>query len=94
MSDKLMAMEKIIEEVLIDLMGKKVMSASIQVSSMRGLQAYPLTSRGSRPSRVITEKITKHRDDLENAKLIPTILPDCILPFVGVVIRDRCAEIF
>jgi hypothetical protein len=80
MSDELNAMEKIIEEVLIDLMAEKVMSASIQASSMRGVQASPSTAHGSGPSRVITEKRTKHRDDLANAKLIPTILPDYIPP--------------
>jgi hypothetical protein len=36
MSDELNTAEKIIEEVLIDIMVDKVMSASIQASSMRG----------------------------------------------------------
>jgi hypothetical protein len=47
MSDELSAAEKIVEEVLIDLMAEKVMSASIQASSTRGVQASPSTARGS-----------------------------------------------
>jgi hypothetical protein len=47
---KLSHAEKVVEEVLIDLMEKKVMSVGIQVSSMRGVQASPSTARGSRPS--------------------------------------------
>jgi hypothetical protein len=35
MFDELNAIEKLVEEVLIDLMAKKVMSTSIQASSMR-----------------------------------------------------------
>ena len=41
MLDKLSAMEKIIEEVLIDLTVKKVMSPGIQVSLTREVQASP-----------------------------------------------------
>jgi hypothetical protein len=94
MSDELNATEKIVEEVLIDLMDEKIMSTSIQASSTRGVQASPSTSRGSRPSRVITEKRTKHRDDLENAKLIPTILPDYIPPLADAVIHDSVTRDF
>jgi hypothetical protein len=47
--------EKIVKEVLIDLMTERVMyeramSASIQESSTRGLQASPSTTRGAGPS--------------------------------------------
>jgi hypothetical protein len=78
MSDELSAVEKSVEEVLIDLMAEKVMSAGIQASSTRGVQASPSTARGSGPSRAAAEKRTKHRDDLANVKLIPSILPDYI----------------
>jgi hypothetical protein len=49
MSDELSVAEKIVEEVLIDLMtkrvmSKRVMSTSIQVSLTRGLQASPSTT--------------------------------------------------
>jgi hypothetical protein len=50
MSDELNIAEKIVEEVLIDLIAEKVTSASIQYSSTRGVQASPSTSRGSGPS--------------------------------------------
>jgi hypothetical protein len=67
-------------------MVKKVMSAGIQVSSTRGVQASPSTARVSGPSQPVAEKRTKHQDDLENMKLIPTILPDYIPPLASVVI--------
>jgi hypothetical protein len=70
MLDELRDAKKIVEEFLIDLITKKVMSTSIQASSMRGVKASPSTAHGSGPSQVITEKRTKHRDDLENVKLI------------------------
>jgi hypothetical protein len=94
MSDELNTAEKIVEEVLIDLMAEKVMSAGIQASSTRGVQASPSTARGSRPSRPAAEKRTKHRDDLENVKLIPTILPDYIPPLAGAVSRDSVPRDF
>jgi hypothetical protein len=90
MSDELRAAEKIVEEVLIDLMTERVMYeramfASIQVSSARGLQASLSTARRAGSSRPSTEKRTKHRDDLANAKLISTIFPDYIPPLAGAV---------
>jgi hypothetical protein len=66
----------------------------VQVSSMRGVQASLSTAHRSGPSRVITKKRTKHIYDLENAKLIPTILPDYILPLAGVVSRDSVPRDF
>jgi hypothetical protein len=50
MLDEINAVEKIIEEVLIDLMAKKVMFASIQASSTRVVQASPSTAHRFRPS--------------------------------------------
>jgi hypothetical protein len=94
MSDELNTIEKVIEEVLIDLMAEKVMSVRDQVSSTRGVKASPSTSRGSEPSRPTTKKTTKHRDDLENVKLIPTILPDYILPLAGVVSHESVPRDF
>ena len=85
MSDELSVAEKFIEEVLIDLMAEKVMSIGIQASSK---------ASGSRPSQPVVEKKTKHRDDLENANLIPTILPDYIPPLVGVVSHDSVPRDF
>jgi hypothetical protein len=50
MSGDLSAVEKSVEEILIDLMAEKVMSTGIQASSMGGLQASPSTARRSVPS--------------------------------------------
>jgi hypothetical protein len=58
------------------------MSAGVQASSTRGLQASPSTARGSGPSRTTTEKRTKHHDDLVNVKLIPSIYLDYIHPWL------------
>jgi hypothetical protein len=88
MSGDLSAVEKSVEEILIDLMAEKVMSVGIQASSMGGLQASPSTGHRSVPSRTATEKRSKHRDDLANAKQIPSVLPDYIPPLAGAVSRD------
>jgi hypothetical protein len=77
MLDELSTAEKVVEEVIIDLMNERVMSMSIgvQASSTKGMPASPSTAHGAGPSRPSDEKRTKHRDDLANAKLIPSILP-------------------
>jgi hypothetical protein len=53
MSDEFSAAEKVVEEVLIDLMTERVMSMStgIQASSTRMVQASSSTAHGSGPSR-------------------------------------------
>jgi hypothetical protein len=56
------------------------------------VQASLSTSHGYGPSRVATEKRNKHRDDLVNAKLIPSILPNYIPPLAGVVSRDSVSR--
>jgi hypothetical protein len=56
MSGDLSAVEKYIEEILIDLMDEKVMSAGVQASLTRGVQASPSTTRRSGPSQTVTEK--------------------------------------
>jgi hypothetical protein len=94
MLDKLNIVEKIVEEVIIDILVEKVMSTSILASLMRGVQASLLISCGSGPSQVSTEKRTKHRDDLANAKLIPTIFTDYILPLADAVSRDSLPRYF
>jgi hypothetical protein len=75
-------------------MVEKVMSAGIQASSVRGVQASPSNSRGSRSFRPTSEKRTKHIDDLANAKLILTILPDYIPPLGGAVSCDSVPRDF
>jgi hypothetical protein len=86
--------EKLVEEVLIDMMAERVMSIGVQASSTRGVQASPSTARGSKPSQPVAEKRTKHKDDLANMKLIPTILPDYISPLVGAVSCDSVLRDF
>jgi hypothetical protein len=58
------------------------MSIGIQASSIGILQASPSIGRCS--SRT-TKKRSKHFDDLANAKHIPSVLTEYILPLVGAV---------
>jgi hypothetical protein len=90
----LSAAEKFIEEFLIDLMEEIVMSTGFHASSMQGVKASLSTARGSVPSRIADEKRTKHRDDLENAKLISSLLPDYIPPLAGTVNHDNVLRDF
>jgi hypothetical protein len=94
MSKEHSAVENSVEEILIDLMAEKVLSAGAQASSTRGVQASPSTARRSGPSRDGTEKWSKHRDDLVNAKLIPSIMPNYIPPLVGTVSCDSVPRDF
>jgi hypothetical protein len=96
MSDEFSDAEKIVEEVLIDLMTEREMSnsASVQYSSARTVQSSPSTARRVGPSRPSAEKRTKHKDNLVNANLIPTILPNHILPLAGGVNHDSVPRDF
>jgi hypothetical protein len=79
MSEALSVVEKASEEVLIELMTEKAMSMSegIQASSKIIVQASPSTAHRDGMS---CERKTKHKDDLVNSKLIPSILPTYIPP--------------
>jgi hypothetical protein len=94
MSCDFIEVEKSIEEILINLMMEKVMSRGFQASSMRGVQASSSTARGSRSPWATIEKQTKNCDDMENVKLIPSILLDYISPLVGMVIHDSVPRDF
>jgi hypothetical protein len=94
MFKELSAVEESVKEILIDIMTEKVMLVGVQDSSMRGVQASSSTSRGFRPSRAVTEKISKHRDDLENVNLLPSILPKYIPPLASVVSPDNVPRDF
>jgi hypothetical protein len=61
---------------------------------MHRLEASPSTAHQSRPSRTATEKQSKHRDDLVNAKPILSVLPDYISPLAGVVNHDSVPRDF
>jgi hypothetical protein len=98
MSDELTAVEESVTEVLLDLMTERVMSergvsTGVQASSTRGLAASPSTARAG-PSRQVDEKRTKHRDDIANAKLIPSILPAYLPPLSGAINRDSVPRDF
>jgi hypothetical protein len=81
-----------VEEILIDLMAEKVISAGIQALSTRGLQASPSTA--CLTSRTATEKIRKHRDDLADVKQILLVFPDYVPPLAGVVSCDSVPHDF
>jgi hypothetical protein len=87
MSGNLSTVEKSVEEILIDLMAEKVMFTGVHASLMTILQESPSTAH--RSSQTTTEKRSKHRDDLANAKLIPSVLPDYIPPLAGMVSHDN-----
>ena len=69
-------LEKSIEEVLKNFMVDRAMSEGVQASSTRGLQASPSTARCSSFSNLVTEKRSKHHDDLANSNHILSILPN------------------
>jgi hypothetical protein len=99
MSEEISALEESVKDILIDLMNKRVMFerlmyVGVQVSSTRGVQASSSTTHRAGPSRPSVEKRTKHRDDLANVKLIPTILLDYIPPLAGVVSQDNMLRYF
>jgi hypothetical protein len=98
MSDELTTTEKVVEEVLIDLMTERVMlergiSIGVQESSTRGPQAPPSTAHTS-PSQPTDEKQTKLRDDIANAKLIPCLLPTYLPPLSGAINHDSLPRDF
>jgi hypothetical protein len=88
-----------VKEVFIDLRTEKVMleirmSTGVQASSTGGVQASPSTCHGAGTSKIVTEMRMKHRDDIMNAKLIPSILLVYIPPLSGAVNRDSLPRDF
>jgi hypothetical protein len=99
MSEELSALEESAKEVLADLRTEKIMSerrmsAGVQASSTGGVQASPSTAHGAGTSRITTETRTKHRDNIVNAKLIPSILPAYLPPLSGAINRDSVPRDF
>jgi hypothetical protein len=70
------------------------MFAGIQAIIDERIASLLSTTRRAGSSRPSAEKQTKHRDDLANAKLITSILPDYILPLASVVSRDSVPRYF
>jgi hypothetical protein len=98
MSDELTAVEESVIEVLLDLMTERViskrgMSIGFQSSSTRGVQAFPSTARAG-TSRAGAERRNKNKDNIANAKLVPSILPAYIPPLSGVINRDSVPRDF
>jgi hypothetical protein len=98
MSDELNAAEESVREVISSLRTERVMSergisTRVQASSSRGVAASPSTAQDG-TSRAGTELRTKHRDDVANAKLVPTILPTYIPPLSGDINRDNVPRDF
>jgi hypothetical protein len=58
------------------------------------VQACPSTTHRFGPSRPTAEKRTKHINDLANAKLIPTTLPEYISPLASTVSHDSVSRDF
>jgi hypothetical protein len=83
----LSVVEKSVEEIVIDIMAEKVMSAGVQASSTAGLQASPSTAHRSR--RTTIEKISKHYDDVANAKLVLSVFLDYIPPLASMVSHEN-----
>jgi hypothetical protein len=63
------------------------MSTRVQASSMGGVKASPSIAR-ERTSRAGAERRIKHKDDIANAKLVPSILPTYIPPLSGEINKD------
>jgi hypothetical protein len=99
MSDELNVVEKVVEEVLIDLMVERVMSerrmsVGVQESSTGGFKDSPSTSHSVAPSRTTIETRTKHRDDIANSKLIPHIFSVYIPPLSCKINHDSVPRDF
>jgi hypothetical protein len=98
MFDEFSAAEESIREVLASLRAERVMSkrglsTGLQASSTRGVQASSSTTRVG-TSLDCAERRTKHKDDMANAKLVPSILPAYIPPLSGAINRDSVPRDF
>jgi hypothetical protein len=98
MSNELSATEKIVEEVIIDLMAERVMSGrgmstGVHALSSGVLLAPPSTARVG-PSRPPSKRRSKLGNDFATVKMIPSILPKYIPPLSGPVNRDSVPRDF
>jgi hypothetical protein len=69
------------------------MSTRFEESSMRGVKASPSTSQAG-TYRAGTERRTKHKDDIANGKLVPSILLAYIPPISDEINRDNVPRYF
>jgi hypothetical protein len=98
MSDELIELEESVTKVLLDLMIERVMlerrmSTRVQASSTGGVQASPSIAQ-EETSQAGAERRTKHKDDIANAKLVPSILPAYIPPLSDEINRDSVPRDF
>jgi hypothetical protein len=92
MSNEFSAAKESVREILTSLRAERVMSerglyTGLQASSTRGVQASPSTARVG-TSQASAERRTKHKDDLANVKLVPSILTTYIPPLRNVINID------
>jgi hypothetical protein len=98
MSNELSTAEKIVEEVLIDLMAERVMSkrgmsTGVQALSLGVLLASLSIARAG-PSQTPLERRSKLINDFATVNMIPRILPKYIPPPSGLVNRDSIPRDF
>jgi hypothetical protein len=98
MSDEFSAAEESVREILASLrderfMSKRGLSTGLKASSIRGVQASPLTARAG-TSRADAERRTKHKGNMANVKLVPSILPSYIPPLSGSIKKDSVPREF
>jgi hypothetical protein len=98
MFDEFSAAEESVREVLASLRAERFisergLSTGLQASSMRGVQASLLTAQAG-TSQVGTKRRTKHKDDMDKAKLVPSILLAYIPTLHGVINRDSVPRDF
>jgi hypothetical protein len=99
MLGKLNVIEKVVEEVLTDLMSERFMSerrmfAGLKASLLGGVQDSTSIGHSAGPSRTMTETRTKHKDDIANTKLILHILSVYIPPLSDKINRDSVPRDF
>jgi hypothetical protein len=94
MSGKVNEFEKYVKQVVRKLMADRTVSEGIEASSTRGLQASPSIRHFFACINPITKQRSKHRSDFANVKQIPSILPEYILPLVGVVNHNNILDDF
>jgi hypothetical protein len=98
MSDEFSTTEESIREALASFITERVilereLSTGLHASSTRGVQASSSTAQAG-TSRASAEHRTKHKDDMTNAKLVPSILPSYMPPLSSVINKDSVPRDF
>jgi hypothetical protein len=98
MFDEFSTTKESVQEVLSSLIVERVMSErglsiGLHASSTRGVKASPSTAQVG-TSRADAERRTKHKDDIANVKLVPSILSAYIPPLSSAINRDSVPRDF